>query len=299
VLGAAGNLPFTPQSTVAFPAKFANCMAVSATNAADLFADSFSHYGPEIDVSAPGDSIRSTSNSSGYLYITGTSMATPHVTGLAALIKSYIPGVSLADLRNIITSTADDKTIDPDDPLGPPLVGFDILYGHGRINAHSALLAAGALSVRVVTSTPTEGSIEGKQPSDPDGGNVTGIQNVVFEFDGDASSLLTTEFSVIIDPENAAPEGRNVVDVIPNVNDDNEVTLVLDAPIPPGAWTTITHDFTGTGVRLGYLPGDVNENGVADAEDITYLIDVLNGLISQRIRFDIDQIGRASCRERV
>ena len=67
----------------------------------------------------------------GYGYMSGTSMATPHVAGLAALILSRNPTLTPDQVRAVIESTADD--------LGP--TGKDIYYGDGRINAARALAA--------------------------------------------------------------------------------------------------------------------------------------------------------------
>ena len=61
----------------------------------------------------------------GYGYKSGTSMATPHVAALAALILSRNPTLTPDQVRAVIESTADD--------LGP--TGKDIYYGNGRINA--------------------------------------------------------------------------------------------------------------------------------------------------------------------
>jgi len=132
---AAGN----DQSDVDYPAAFPECMAVSSTTWSDQLA-SYSSWGPDVEVSAPGgdtihasgyDMIASTYNNGGYVYLAGTSMAAPQVTGLAALLHAL--GVTSADAkRQIIRSSADD--------LGP--AGFDPLYGHGRVNVWNAVLSA-------------------------------------------------------------------------------------------------------------------------------------------------------------
>ena len=55
--------------------------------------------------------------------------------------------------------------------------------------------------------------------------------------------------------------------------------MQLDTAIPLVAWTTIRHNFSGTEVRLGYLPGDVDGSQTSDAEDILAVIDGLNGIV--------------------
>jgi len=134
-LCAAGN----DSAEVDWPAAFPECMAVSATGPTDQLT-SYSSFGPEVEISAPGgeilhpnalDMILSTWVSGGYAYLAGTSMATPQVTGLAGLLHAL--GVTgAAEKRALIRATADD--------LGP--LGDDPQYGAGRINVWAAVQEA-------------------------------------------------------------------------------------------------------------------------------------------------------------
>jgi hypothetical protein len=92
-----------------------------------------SNFGIHLDVSAPGESTYSTSLNSALKYqnLTGTSMASPHVAGLAGLVWAYDPALSDKDVRTIIEATVDD--------LGT--TGYDVFYGYGRVNAYKALSA--------------------------------------------------------------------------------------------------------------------------------------------------------------
>jgi thermitase len=118
-------------ATVMYPAKYAEAFAVAGTDSSDVWAW-FSNYGPEVDVAAPGVSIYSTYLGGGYTYMGGTSMATPHVAGLAALIWSACPDYTNGQIESQIETTAVD--------LGTP--GWDQYYGHGRVDAHAALMWA-------------------------------------------------------------------------------------------------------------------------------------------------------------
>jgi thermitase len=111
-----------------YPAAIPGVMAVGATNFRERQA-SFSNFGKHISVSAPGDDILSTTPGGKYESFSGTSMATPHVAGLAGLVKSRFPQLTADQLRARIESTSDD--------LGNR--GFDIRFGHGRINAFKAV----------------------------------------------------------------------------------------------------------------------------------------------------------------
>ena len=121
VIAAAGN---DNVNTPLYPAAYPGVIAVAATDQNDLKA-SFSNYGSWIDVAAPGVDIASTGAGNSYWLMDGTSMVTPHVSGLAALIKSEYPSFSSGEIE----STIIDNAID----LGTP--GFDIYYGWGRISA--------------------------------------------------------------------------------------------------------------------------------------------------------------------
>ncbi len=125
LVAAAGNSGSTP---VMCPAAIDGVMAIGATDSTDSRAY-YSNYGANLAVSAPGSSIYSTLMGGGYGYKSGTSMATPHVAGLAALVWSYAPSLTSSQIRDILQNTADD--------LGPP--GWDQYYGYGRINASRAL----------------------------------------------------------------------------------------------------------------------------------------------------------------
>ena len=118
------------------PANIPCVIAVAATDSNDVKA-SFSNYGETVDVSAPGVSILSTTGSS-YASWSGTSMACPHVSGVAALILSNEPTLTNAEVRQRLRDTADD--INAQNP------SWQGLLGTGRINAYKAVLAGGPVN---------------------------------------------------------------------------------------------------------------------------------------------------------
>lgn len=154
---AAGNDGHGPVSyPAALSVNYDNVLAVSSTDHNDQ-SSQFSSIGPEVTVAAPGgyghpfdeDDIYSTMPDyptylsinenlpENYAYLCGTSMACPHVAGLAGLILSMNPSLTAAEVRDLITSSADD--------LGP--AGFDDEFGYGRINCYNALLEMGELNI--------------------------------------------------------------------------------------------------------------------------------------------------------
>jgi len=136
LVAAAGNDNTNVKS---YPAAYDEVIAVAATDQYDSKAG-LSNWGDWIELAAPGVNIYSTMptyhvtlNDYGYAmnydYLSGTSMACPHVSGAAALLWSQYPNKTRDWLRLWLRYTAED--------LGEP--GFDEYYGHGRINVRKAL----------------------------------------------------------------------------------------------------------------------------------------------------------------
>ncbi len=129
VVAAMGN---DNSDTPSFPAAYPNVLAVGAVDSADLRAG-FSNRGPHIDVVAPGVGIRSTDWDNIYSYKDGTSMAAPHVAGLAALLLSRRPSLTAAEVADIIRQTARNLRVNPGDAVP------NNQYGFGLIDASAAM----------------------------------------------------------------------------------------------------------------------------------------------------------------
>ncbi|MCM8763796.1 MAG: S8 family peptidase, partial [Candidatus Omnitrophica bacterium] len=129
LVAAAGNNGLTDGS-VDYPARYSETIAVSAageyTDTTLYFAD-FSSYGPEIDIVAPGVDVKSTYYDGYYKILSGTSMAAPHVSGVAALVLQIKGPMLPEDLKNHLKNTAEN-------------LGWDIYQqGAGLIRADMAV----------------------------------------------------------------------------------------------------------------------------------------------------------------
>ena len=125
VVAAAGN---SASSSPTYPASYANAMAVAATTDMDKLA-SFSNFGDWVDVAAPGITIYSTIPG-GYGYMSGTSMASPSVAGLAALLLSVVTDTNGNGRLNDEVRSRIQANADAIPPAG---------IGSGRINAYRAV----------------------------------------------------------------------------------------------------------------------------------------------------------------
>ncbi|MBL4635139.1 MAG: S8 family serine peptidase [Kofleriaceae bacterium] len=150
IVAAAGN---DSSSQLFYPASYDGVISVSATNFENGLSY-FSNYGGAIDVAAPGGDMRVDKNGDGlgdgiystlgsdtsgtiqpsYANYQGTSMASPHVAGVVALMRAANSDLTPQDIDNLLAA----GTITTD--LGPP--GRDNSFGHGLINAEAAVIRA-------------------------------------------------------------------------------------------------------------------------------------------------------------
>jgi subtilisin family serine protease len=144
LVAAAGNAG--PKSPPLYPAADPNVIAVTATDAQDNLLPVASR-GRHIAVAAPGVDILAPAPGGGYQLSTGTSIAAAEVSGVAALLLEFQPGLKPDALRKILLSTAAD--------LGPK--GRDDQFGAGLADAHRAILSLNAASA--ARTKPTNVSV--------------------------------------------------------------------------------------------------------------------------------------------
>ncbi len=225
VVAAAGN---ENTDQLSYPASYDGVISVSATDYDNNRAP-YSNYGSRIDVAAPGGNVAADLNNDGYVdgvlssladdssgsreptysFYQGTSMATPHVAGVFALMRAVHPGLTPDDIDNLLIT----GSITQD--LGD--AGRDDIYGHGFINALAAVQAAQTLAnggepvplPAIIVAEPSE-LVLGLSSSarvilSNEGGEVASVTSVttsatwlgVSTYDVDANGL--GEYSVTID----------------------------------------------------------------------------------------------------
>ncbi len=190
VVAAAGNNEYN--NLTHYPAAYQNALSIAATSEGDRLAY-FSKFGDWVDMSAPGDAIISIiPGGFGILY--GTSMATPLVAGAAALLKSYRPGWSPAQLRMQLLNSSD-----PIDRLNPE---FEGMIGSGRLNAFRTLVDArsGFELISVEFDDSTEGNGDGIIDSYEDILVTVSITNLLTRSATVTGRLVSDDRHVIISP---------------------------------------------------------------------------------------------------
>lgn len=239
--GNEGNRRGTGDS-VGYPAAYDAVMAVAATDSNNVRAY-FSSTGPKVEISAPGVSILSTVPNNGYASYSGTSMASPHVAGVAALVKAANTSMDNAQIRTRLQSTAD--------PLGNAN-----WYGYGLVNA---LEAAGTSTPPVNTvpvvaiNSPASGSTFEEKETITFSGTATDPE------DGDLSSKLvwTSSLDGVIGAgasfSKALSPGTHTITA--TVTDNGgltgtaAITITVNAATPPGG-TVIVESLVGKAIPV-------------------------------------------------
>merc|ERR1711902_5387 len=166
IIAAAGN---SGNPLLSYPASYKSVMSVAAVDSKENKAG-FSQYNEQTEISGPGVSVKSTvtANSGStfsYASYSGTSMATPHVAGVAGLLRMFFPDCKAFQIRNAMIVTAKDKGD----------AGCDVNYGHGIVQAKTAFeyLEANGCDLNEAFKEPEGGCAEFSctEDSDCDDGN--------------------------------------------------------------------------------------------------------------------------------
>ena len=232
-----------------YPASYSsvNIISVAATDHNDNLA-SFSNIGlSSVDLAAPGTSIWSTYYDGNYASMTGTSMATPHVSGVAALVKAVHPSLTFEQIKNIILSNVDAKSS----------LSGKVASG-GRLNAYKAVSAA--LPYANFTANITSGTAP-LPVKFMDTSTGIGISAWQWDFNNDTiidSTYQNPEYTFIV-------PGNYTVNLTVTMNGRSDSTVKTSYI---SAAKNTKSDIGVTNGQQWYL--DWNGNGVWDATDKAY-----------------------------
>ncbi|MEY4901146.1 MAG: hypothetical protein RI895_1568 [Actinomycetota bacterium] len=219
VIAAAGNSGYP--ASPSFPAAYPNVIAVAATTSAEVIA-TYSNGGGYIDVAAPGSDILSSwPTGTGYARISGTSMAAPHVAGLAALLLAN--GVTAANVETKIKETA---VTTPGAPGVYGVMDYTVeRYGSGFINIYAALgCSSGSCIPPTAPPTPVEEQSTPLVPSLP----------VVVEAPAPAPAPVAAAPVAAAPVAAPAPVAVKVIGISKVVN--RKFTLTVDSPAGTNTW---------------------------------------------------------------
>jgi thermitase len=245
VVAAAGN---DGDSAPEYPAYYTNCIAVAATDLMDKLP-SWSNRGDWVDLAAPGNSIYATLRDGTYGYKSGTSMASPHVAGLAALVFTVVTdsngnGRLNDEVRSRIEGTCDD--------IGVAGIGA------GRINAYRAV-SNGASTPAPVPPPPTTGSISGKvmdaANGSPIAGATVGCNGVSVTSDSNGEFVITNlsqgVYTVAASASGYADASQTVEVLAGQTSVANFALVELPPPAPKKMWVeSITFKVSGRNLNV-------------------------------------------------
>lgn len=226
------------------PATYSTVMAISATNRRDDLA-SFSNYGDDIELAAPGVDIRSTYPGGGYETLSGTSMACPHVSGAAAILMAG--GKSSAEARETLTTTAEDIQLG-EAYQGSGLLDVEAAWGDG-----SADTAAPTAPSDLRSPGQTDTTVDLEWTASSDDGTGVDHYNVYVDGTNDATATGTSTTVSGLSAGTTYEFSVTAVDGAGNESDhSNAITATTDAATndPPTASFTASRKGRSSNVTL-------------------------------------------------
>merc|ERR1711862_353509 len=219
-VAAAGN---GGSSSKLYPASYPALMSVAAIDSNKNKA-SFSQYNDQVEISAPGVSVKSSLPNDKYASWSGTSMATPHVAGVAGLLWMYFPECKNYQIRNVLAATAKD--------LGDG--GCDTKYGHGLAQAKKAyeLLSQGNCGGNLGKVFPAKGGCEQSVPDGPTAAPTPQCSSDQDCDDGDTCTIDTCDNGLCLSTPDCASCSKTKVEVeitIDNYGDETSYDIKDDS----------------------------------------------------------------------
>lgn len=220
-VAAAGNSSANLDNSIFYPAGYNidNIISVGATDAGDNLAW-FSNYGCSgVDVFAPGDNILSTTPGDNYEFFSGTSMATPHISGIAAMVWANSPGKNWRSVKSAVMNSADQ-----------PASMSRLSVSQGRANLFNAL-QAGAMVEPTVWKVSPSSAAPGEAITIT--GHNFGAAAGKVEFNGSPLTVLSWSNTSIRAKVGTNVLGMGTLRVTPANNNIGDVGACLDISFKP------------------------------------------------------------------
>jgi subtilisin family serine protease len=274
-VAAAGNEKNNNDINPNYPSNYgySNLISVAATDQSDLLA-SFSNYGQTtVHVAAPGVQIASTYPANRYVYLNGTSMAAPFVSGIAGLMFSVCPSLSPAELKSLILENIDVV----------PVLSSKISTG-GRVNAEKAVIAAMGECFIPIEYTITSSVLDTDGTIDPLGPQLVAAGDDI-EFTIAATTTDYVIADILIDSVTIAPDSRigqkTATYEFLSVTADHTIDVAFE-PAPTGTYTIIAYGKEGgIAVPTGKWEVDADTEIVISFDsrpgyELDYVIDMIS-----------------------
>ncbi len=266
LIAAAGNegVQNGQGDTVSYPAKLPTVIAVAAATENDQRAN-FSSHGAAVELMAPGVNILSTMPNQNYASKNGTSMAAPHVAGVAALMWSVNPNLTNVELREILQETAEDLGLSTNH------------QGHGMVDGFNAFNTAHQ-AFETIEYTITVNPLEHGEIS-PSG-----------TFDVPAGA--TVSFEIFPDDGYQIDEIRINDDVVSNADvitiENIQENMVFDVRLAPKAYTLSFETFGGSSVETQTIlfGTDLSEPEAPSKEGHTFMGWFIDDTLDTPFTFD-------------
>ena len=220
-VAAAGNEFLNTDNSIVYPAGYNvdNIISVGATDASDDQAW-FSNYGcSSVDVFAPGNNILSTTPDDNYDYFSGTSMATPHITGIAALAWANSPGKNWRSVKSAVMNSVDQ-----------PASMSRLSVSQGRANLHKAL-QAGAMTEPTIWKISPSSAIPGDTITIT--GHNFGTATGKVDFNGTSLTVQSWSNTVIRAKLATSNLGAGTLKVIPASKNASDVGACFEVSFKP------------------------------------------------------------------
>jgi serine protease len=256
IVAASGNNNSTASH---YPSSYKNVLSVTGTNMSDKKI-SFSNYGYDIDLTAPGFGVFTTSNNSNYTYASGTSFSNPIVAGVMALVKSQNPELTGLQLAHQVRVTADNI-----ENLNP---GYKDQLGTGRVNAYRAVTETNLPSIRLENVEFVDENENGIIEQGEQVEVYITVKNYLAPVSNISLTLEEDDSAILLGTRNIS---LSAIGTLQEINVENPFRFIVNSSAPSGHTVQFKlrinsgnySDFDSFQLTIMPLFGDISVNNIA------------------------------------